>query len=542
MTMTRAELDAVLGFAVSDEQWECISAPLEPFVIVAGAGTGKTAVMAARVLWLVASGLVAESGVLGLTFTNKAAAELAHRVTDLLGRWRKIRGGAVDDEQGEPTIATYHSFARGLVDEQGLRVGIEPGARLLSQASVAQLAYRLVCSSPSLAVTTHTPAKVAADVAALDASLAEQTLSTDEVREHCRAVIAEVSTQARPGKRVGDAARTAARRLELLDLVDELRAARGAAGGVDFSDHMRLCVDLVTRSPELVSSLRDAFPLVLLDEYQDTSIAQRVILSTLFAGSAVTAVGDPLQAIYGWRSASVANIAAFGSHFGGSTGPAPTRVLTVNRRSGVPILEAANRVAADLRSAHGEVLPLRAPAPRPATVRAALLDSVVEERRWLVDQIDALVRSGVAPESIGVLGRTNDGLVPLHAALVARGIPASISGVAALESSAYTLCVLSTLRLLADPADNRAAVALLSGPRWRIGPADLDALARRAVQLAEGLGAWGAAWARRRRRAAVGRATGVVAGGAGSGGAAEPGRGGGRSGSAGQRLGGGPPA
>jgi DNA helicase-2/ATP-dependent DNA helicase PcrA len=510
MTMTRRELDAVLGFPTSDEQWACISAPLEPFVIVAGAGTGKTTVMAARVLWLVASGLVRESQVLGLTFTNKAAAELAHRVSDLLARWRirtcldavpqlreatdeigpadaggaQPRGDGDRDCGGEPTIATYHSFARRLVDEQGLRVGIEPQARLLSPAAVAQLAYRLVCRSSALVVTTHGPAKVAADVVALDASLAEQTLTTDDVRAHCHAVIEEVASEPRPGKRVGDVARTAARRLELLDLVDDLRAARGESGGLDFSDHMRLCVELVTESPELVASLREGFPVVLLDEYQDTSIAQRVILSTLFAGSAVTAVGDPLQAIYGWRSASVANIEAFGAHFGGPRGPAPTRALSVNRRSGEPILDAANRIAEKLRAAHPEVLPLRAPAPRAATVRAALLPTVLDERAWIVDQIARLVRSGCPPESIGVLGRTNDSLVPLHGLLTARGIPASISGVAALESSPATLCVLSTLRLLADPSDNSAAVALLAGPRWRLSPADIDQLFRRAAELA----------------------------------------------------------
>ena len=495
--LTRGELDALLGFPCSDEQWACISAPPEPFVIVAGAGTGKTAVMAARVLWLVASGRVAAHQVLGLTFTNKAAAELAARVSKLLDVWHRSRrvsnaAEAADasltpaETDGEPTISTYHSFARRLVDEQGLRVGIEPGARLLPASAVAQLAYRLVCRSDALQRATHTPAKVAADVVTLDAHLAEQTLSTDEVRGHCHQVIADAATVAKPTKATRDLAEAAGRRLELLDLVDALRAARAASGGVDFSDHMRLCVDLVRRSPELVEQLREEFPVVLLDEYQDTSIAQRVILSTLFRGSAVTAVGDPLQAIYGWRSASVANIAAFGQHFGDDSGLAPTRVLSVNRRSGVPILDAANTIATELRGDHPEVAPLRAPDVRPAEVRAALLATVGEEREWIVEQVAAMVEAGRPPEEIGILGRTNDSLLPLHAALVARGIPASVSGVAALESSPASLAALSTMRLLADPADNRACVALLSGPRWRLGTADLAALAARAVELAGG--------------------------------------------------------
>ena len=359
--MPRAELDALLGLTLTDEQWECVSAPLEPFVIVAGAGTGKTAVMAARVLWLVASGFVAEHEVLGLTFTNKAAAELAQRVTAQLNHWRAQHPADRGEAVGEPTIATYHSFARRLIDEQGLRVGIEPGARLLSGPAVAQLAYRVVCHATGLVVTRHGPSRVAADVVRLDANLAEQTISTDELRAHDRTVIAAIDELPKATKAVKDIRDTAERRLELADLVDELRRAKQASGGLDFADHMRLCAELVRSSDELVQAMRAAYRVVLLDEYQDTSIAQRVILSTLFAGGGVTAVGDPMQAIYGWRSASVANIDAFAQHFG-RDGVAPVRVLSVNRRSGTPILDAANRIAAGLRAQHPQVAELRPPA------------------------------------------------------------------------------------------------------------------------------------------------------------------------------------
>ena len=225
--------------------------------------------------------------------------------------------------------------------------------------------------------------------------------------------------------------------------------------------------------------------MVLLDEYQDTSIAQRVILSTLFAGGGVTAVGDPMQAIYGWRSASVANIDAFAQHFG-RDGSAPVRVLSVNRRSGTPILEAANRIAAGLRAQHPQVAELRPPEPLGAVVRAALLPTVADEREWIADQVHALVESGTAPEHIAILGRANDQLGPLQRLLVERGVPASISGTAALTTSPYATAVLSTLRVLADSADNTSLAALLAGPRWRIGPRDLELLGARALQLAGG--------------------------------------------------------
>ena len=483
--MPRAELDALLGLTLTDEQWECVSAPLEPFVIVAGAGTGKTAVMAARVLWLVASGFVAEHEVLGLTFTNKAAAELAQRVTAQLNHWRAQHPADRGDAVGEPTIATYHSFARRLIDEQGLRVGIEPGARLLSGPAVAQLAYRVVCHATGLVVTRHGPSRVAADVVRLDANLAEQTISTDELRAHDRTVIAAIDELPKATKAVKDIRDTAERRLELADLVDELRRAKQASGGLDFADHMRLCAELVRSSDELVQAMRAAYRVVLLDEYQDTSIAQRVILSTLFAGGGVTAVGDPMQAIYGWRSASVANIDAFAQHFG-RDGVAPVRVLSVNRRSGTPILDAANRLAAGLRAQHPQVAELRPPQPLGAVVRAALLPTVADEREWIADQVHALVEAGTPPEQIAILGRANDQLGPLQGLLVERGVPASISGTAALTASPYATAVLSTLRVLADSADNTSLAALLAGPRWRIGPRDLELLGARAVQLAGG--------------------------------------------------------
>ncbi len=483
--MARDELDRLLGLTATDEQWECISAPLEPFVIVAGAGTGKTTVMAARVVWLVASGYVAEHEVLGLTFTNKAAAELAHRVTALLNRWREQNPADRGEVVGEPTIATYHSFARRLIDEQGLRVGIEPGARLLSGPAVAQLAYREVCRSTDLVATWHNPSRVAADVVRLDANLAEQTIGTDELRAHDRAVIAAVDDLPRATKAITAIKETAERRRELSTLVDDLREARRAVGGLDFSDHMRLCAELVASSEELVAQMRAAYRVVLLDEYQDTSIAQRVILSTLFAGGGVTAVGDPMQAIYGWRSASVANIDSFGQHFG-RDGRAPTRVLSVNRRSGTPILSAANRIASALRAQHPQVAELRAPEPLAGQVRAALLPTVTDEQEWIADQIRALVDAGTPPEDIAILARANDRLAPLQRLLVARGVPASISGTAALTASPYATAVLATLRVLADPADNTSLAALLSGPRWRIGPRDLERLGARAVKLAGG--------------------------------------------------------
>lgn len=172
---SRADVESVLGFELSDEQWAAVSAPLLPTVIVAGAGTGKTTVMAARVLWLVATGQVAPGEVLGLTFTNKAAAELRDRVSWLLDRWA-ARGNLAMGQGATPNVLTYHSFAGQLLREQGLRVGVEPGARQLTPAAVLQLAYRIACSVPADidadVDALASPTRLASQIVRLDGELA----------------------------------------------------------------------------------------------------------------------------------------------------------------------------------------------------------------------------------------------------------------------------------------------------------------------------------------------------------------------------------
>ena len=125
VTLRPADLRELVGLPLTDEQLDAATAPLGPGVVVAGAGSGKTSVMAARVVWLAATGQVRPDQVLGLTFTNKAAAELAARVRAALAR--ALPGPtSADDDGGEPTVSTYHAYAGRLVREHGLRIGVEP--------------------------------------------------------------------------------------------------------------------------------------------------------------------------------------------------------------------------------------------------------------------------------------------------------------------------------------------------------------------------------------------------------------------------------
>src|SRR2546421_1216490 len=200
------ELKELLGIPFTAEQLECITAPLAPNVIVAGAGSGKTTVMAARVVWLVGTGQVAPEQVLGLTFTNKAAGELSERIRKALVEAGVTAADPVGDDMGEdppgdPRISTYHAFAGQLLKDHGLRIGLEPGARLLADATRYQLAARVLRAAPGPypALTKGLPA-LAADLLALDAELAEHLVPLEALRRH-DAELAEQLSRLDPDRR-----------------------------------------------------------------------------------------------------------------------------------------------------------------------------------------------------------------------------------------------------------------------------------------------------------------------------------------------------
>ncbi|MET9396646.1 ATP-dependent DNA helicase [Kitasatospora sp. NPDC002965] len=499
------QLKELLGIPFNREQMAAIGAPLQPAVIVAGAGSGKTTVMAARVVWLVGSGAVRPEEVLGLTFTNKAAGELAERVRTALLRlggpgvssadgWERAPDPG-EEPLGEPEISTYHAFAGRLLKEHGLRIGIEPDVRLLADATRFQLAAKVLRTArgpfPAL---TGTFANLVADLIALDGELAEHLVDPDTLRAFDEELLDTLAT-ARLTNDDLRAVPTAARaRLELLRLVEDYRRRKATAGLMDFGDQIAAAARLAQQRPEVGALLRGQFRVVLLDEYQDTSVAQRLMLAGLFgagpdgrpSGHPVTAVGDPCQAIYGWRGASVANLDEFPRHFPRADGaPADRYALSENRRSGGRLLAFANRLAAPLRAMHEGVEALR-PAPgaeHDGFVRAALLPTHAEEIDWLADSVAHLVRTGTAPGRIAVLCRGGAAFPDIHAALVARDVPVEVVGLGGLLHLPEVADLVAVCEVLQDPTANAALVRLLIGPRWRIGPRDLALLGRRAADL-----------------------------------------------------------
>ncbi|MFH9004269.1 UvrD-helicase domain-containing protein [Streptomyces afghaniensis] len=482
------QLKELLGIPFTPEQMACITAPPAPQVIVAGAGSGKTTVMAARVVWLVGTGQVAPEQVLGLTFTNKAAAELAERVRKALVKAGVTDPDAIDPDNppGEPVISTYHAFAGRLLTDHGLRLGLEPTSRLLADATRFQLAARVLREAPGTypALTRSFPDLVG-DLLALDAELAEHLVRPEALRAYDAELLLTLRGAKLTNADLRKVPEAAAARRELAELVTRYRAAKRERDLLDFGDQIALSARLA-KIPEVGRALRDEFRVVLLDEYQDTSVAQRVLLAGLFGegtGHPVTAVGDPCQAIYGWRGASVANLDDFPEHFAHADGrPATRQALSENRRSGGRLLDLANGLAEPLRALHAGVEALR-PAPgaeRDGMVRCALLSTHAEEIDWAADSVAHLVRTGTAPGEIAVLCRTATDFAEIQGALVARDIPVEVVGLSGLLHLPEIADLVAVCEVLQDPGANASLVRLLTGPRWRIGPRDLALLGRRA--------------------------------------------------------------
>jgi DNA helicase-2/ATP-dependent DNA helicase PcrA len=512
---TPVELAKLLRLhAPTNEQAAIIAAPVEPLLVVAGAGSGKTETMAARVVWLVANGYARPDEVLGLTFTRKAAGELAHRVRTRLGQLVR-RLGRDDDLAGEPTVATYHSFAARIVTEHGLRAGYEPSARLLTEAARWQIVDSLVRTyTGDMAGLNRAPSTVTDDVLALSAELCEHLVDPDDLAAWTGRFYASV--QPLPGRMYKDVAEMVGRqqaRLMLLPLVRAYAERKLELEALDFGDQLARAAIVARDHPQVGAIERDRFKVVLLDEYQDTSHAQVVLLRSLFGGGhPVTAVGDPCQSIYGWRGASAGTLDRFPTEFVAADGRiAWTEKLTRSWRNRPEILHVANAMSAPLRAAGAQVaelVPARQVAEpvggrtalgrRAATVHCALLATYADEAEWIADSMLNAWRSAArlpsaAPTEIpverrptsAVLVRVRSQIPAIEESLRARGIPVEVVGLGGLLDTAEVRDVVCTLRVLADPTDGAALLRLLTGARWRIGPRDLVALHRRSRQIAK---------------------------------------------------------
>ncbi|TDD89368.1 ATP-dependent helicase [Actinomadura rubrisoli] len=500
----------------TEEQARVIEAPMAPMAVIAGAGSGKSETMAARVVWLVANGFVRPERVLGLTFTRKAAAELGVRVRKRLDKLREVLPGDELERlggealfDGEPMVSTYHSYAARLFGDHALREALEPTMRLISPAVAWQICSRVVDTyNGPMDRVEWAPDTVTKAVMELAGDLSEHLRTADDVRKVGAWLDERFAAVKKPLKAQRDILARQAVREQLMPLIEAYQRAKADREVIDHGDQMALSARIAYKHPEVGMIERSRFSVVLLDEYQDTSQAQLVLLKSLFTGGhPVTAVGDPCQSIYGWRGASAGNLLRFAYDFPAQAAvagrrPVPSPVVQLSRsfRNGEQILEAAARIQDELRAETKSVPRLIPGAGREGRgrVECALFTTVEEEADRIAARIAGLMAAdpGTAPDGapqaeplqysdVAVLARKRSQFPLVRRALESRGIPVEVVGLGGLLTVPEVQDIVATLRVMHDPTAGASLARLLTGPRWRLGPRDLVALGRRARALAQ---------------------------------------------------------
>lgn len=476
----------------TEEQRAVIEAPLQAALVVAGAGSGKTETMANRVLWLLANGHVAPEQMLGLTFTRKAAGELAHRIRERITQLSDAGLLAAPfDDLNPPVVSTYNAFANGIFRENALLLGRESEGALLGEASAWQLARSIVIASDDVRLGSldRNPDQLATAVLSLSRAVSENIVDPAAIApfvDEFASQLGELPNGGRGAYAEVDRLIATVSPLPLLaERVLDYDAEKRRRGFIEYSDQVALALRAAETLPQVVSDLRDRHRVVLLDEYQDTSIVQTRLLAALFAGLPVMAVGDPNQSIYGWRGASVSNLELFSQQF--ADGAAARYSLTTSWRNGSRILAAANRVVRPFADGAVAVDALRpAPTAGDRAIDVAFTETIDEEAAvvaaWLRDRLAEPDHMG-QPSSAAILLRTRTQQPRFIAALRELGVPYHVLGIGGLLAEPEITDLVCALRVIHDPAAGSELVRLLAGARWRIGPADLHRLSRVAAWL-----------------------------------------------------------
>ena len=489
------EIAARLGLpAPTDEQCAVIEAPHRAqSLVVAGAGSGKTETMANRVVWLLANGHVAVPEVLGLTFTRKAAGELAERISRRVGQLVHEGIARVElDLLDAAEVSTYNAFASAIYREHAMRIGREPDAALLGEASAWQLARSVVLDSDDerLVELDQSADRITGAVLELSRGIAENVADPRDVRVMARQFLAMADLPTGSARKKTPYAAFASAMQQvgglpvLVDLAERFALEKRRRGLLEFSDQVAFALEICTRHPGVVDAYRDRYGAVLLDEYQDTSVVQTRLLSTLFGGRSVMAVGDPDQSIYGWRGASATNLARFGGDFGDAD--APVYDLSTSWRNPRRVLDAANALLRPFLDA--PVVPKRALGAAPGAGEGAVElrwgETVEDEAAAVADWFAARLRGGGRPPSAAMLCRTLKQVDVFAEAFEARGVPFHVLGLAGLLDQPVIADLVSALRVLHDPSAGAELLRLLGGARWQVGAADLAGLAETARWLA----------------------------------------------------------
>ena len=505
MKLSATQIQAIVDATKTPtpEQVRVVEAPRRPLLVVAGAGSGKTETMSMRVLWLLANHPdLTPASILGLTFTRKAAGELGDRLRErirLLSREMPQMRERLDED---PVALTYNSFAERIVSEHGMRIGIDPDFSMLSEAGALDLMTQIVEAWPTDLDEELRPIDAVPQVLHLAGELAEHGFTVERAREALEELGLELSQVGDTNPEARNLLRANRRRLAFLGPIATYQQRKREMGVLDFSDQLVLATRIVREAPSVRAALREEFRAVLLDEFQDTSVIQMELLSTLFGDHAVTAVGDPNQAIYGWRGASASSLETFLDRFqSGAPEAGQTLTLSTAWRNDVSILDAANRVAAPLREVASyqqgkDALKAQSPVLVPrkgagqSTVEIAYTQVYEDALAATVDFVKR-VRSQATKDgkrrTVAVLSRRRKDFPFIDAALREAGIPTEIVGLGGLLDQPAVQDVRAALELAYDVAASPWLARLLAG--IDLGATDLIALGDRARALAREEGA-----------------------------------------------------
>ena len=463
-----------------------ISSDLEPSVVIAGAGSGKTETMSNRVLYLVANGFVTPDQILGLTFTRKAAGELSVRVRkrlrqlSALSQFKHITSIST-------SVTTYHSYAGKLLSEHAIRYGIDAAAQPLGEAAIWQIASDVVHNwSDDSYRNQSAVSTVIKDLLGLSKLMLEHQVKAADIQAIGDEILrALVPLDGARNEAVRTVERTMIQRNSLLPMVDAFMQRRKATGELSFDDQMSLAADIAENFADVGVLERGKYKVVLLDEYQDTSQSQVRMLSSLYGnlvqetGHPVMAVGDPSQAIYTWRGASAGTMASFTGYFpklDSQSGPS-TFTLPTTFRNDVMILAAANCISDEIKLAGGQqVIELEA---RPHASKGEIAYGIFETIEAEAAAVAEYVQSNWSPTSgktAAVLVRKRAQITAIESALRAQGLPVEVIGIGGLIHVPEVADVVTMLKIITDPDAGSALMRHLTGPRVNLGPRDIAAL------------------------------------------------------------------
>ena len=482
----------------SAEQEKIISItsnPLEPAVVIAGAGSGKTETMAARVVYLVANEFMRPDQILGLTFTRKAAGELNTRIRKRLRQFAEAqdkKGIARTFYSFDTAVTTYHSYAGRLLSEHAIRFGIDADSTPLGEAALWMAANKVVRNwDESTFSTEDAVSTVIKDLLGLTSIALEHRVTAQEIRDADQRLLDQLAQMSgATNEEVRKVAKVLNHRAALLPMMERFIEERRQSGELSFDDQIALAADIAVNFSDVGELERAKYPVVLLDEYQDTSQSQVRLLSALFGGGhPVTAVGDPCQSIYTWRGASAGTIGAFNKNFPKSadaTGDHVYELLTTYRND-VAILELANAISNDVRELESlQVSPLKARKGAGAgDLACGVFENLEAEANAIAEYFlplwnDPARKDAAAkvPQTFAVLVRKRAQIGPIQEALAKAGIDSEVLGLGGLVHLPEIADLVAILKVLNSPDNCASLMRHLTGPRINLGPRDISALGR----------------------------------------------------------------